>query len=366
MSKSRIDELEKTLTNAQDEYYNGTPIMPDDEYDALADELADLDPKNAVLKRVGAGVSDDAKLQKAKHAIPMGSQKKVNEQDEFIKWAKKTGSKTFVIQEKLDGLSVELVYKKGKLVQAITRGDGETGEDITHNVIHMGNVLHRLPKFTGSIRGEIVLPLSAFQVLKHGSKDYANPRNAAAGISRRKTTDKAIVRNIKVIAFDCTHNTIDFKKEHHKIRFLEDLGVECVFTKVVDVDNAIKGYNIYQKTKREKLDHEIDGLVFKVNDVEKQEELGEADGRPKGQIAWKFAAEMRKTILEDVSWEVGLTGRITPVAHVHPVRVSGATIRKISLHNVSYFKSLKLFKGCSVLVSRRGDVIPYLEKNLDA
>jgi len=361
MSKSRIKDLEKILTNAQDEYYNGTPIMPDDEYDALADELADLDPKNKVLLRIGANVSDDSKLQKAKHAIPMGSQKKVNTEDEFVKWIKKTGAQTVVCQEKLDGLSVELVYKKSKLVQAITRGNGEIGEDVTHNAVHISNVLLRLPKFSGSIRGEIVLPKRAFDT-HFASEGYANPRNAASGISRRKTVNKSVLQHIKVIAFDCVAESINFSKEHHKIRFLENLGVDCVFTKVVDVTNAIKGYNVYQKTKREKLDHEIDGLVFKVNDIETQEALGETDGRPKGQIAWKFSAEMRPTILEDVSWEIGLTGRITPVGHVKPVRVGGVTISKMSLHNVSNMKKLGVYKNAEVLISRRNDVIPFLEK----
>jgi DNA ligase (NAD+) len=297
----------------------------------------------------------------------MGSQKKVNEEAEFVKWVKKTGAKTIVCQEKLDGLSVELVYKKGKLVQAITRGDGEEGEDITHNVIHMANTLPRLPKFTGSIRSELMIRKSDFKDYISYVGDYVNPRNAAAGISRRKTPDKRRLRYVRHVAFDCTADNVKkWNKEHHKIRFLEDMGVECVFTKVVDIKNAIKGYNLYQKKKRAKLDHEIDGLVFKVNDIAKQEALGEVSGRPRGQIAWKFAAEMRETILNSVSWEVGLTGRITPVAHVKPTIVSGAEIKKISLHNVSYFKSLKLFKGCRVLISRRGDVIPYLEKNLDA
>jgi DNA ligase (NAD+) len=142
------------------------------------------------------------------------------------------------------------------------------------------------------------------------------------------------------------------------------MGVDCVFTKVVDVANAIKGYNLYQNKKRAKLDHEIDGLVFKVNDVEKQEALGETDGRPKGQIAWKFAAEMRTTVLKDVSWEVGLTGRITPVAILKPVGIGGVTIERASLHNVGNIARLGLWIGAEVLVSRRNDVIPYVEKTI--
>lgn len=360
---NRIKQLEKLIEEANDAYYNDIAIMDDYEYDALADELSDLDPKNKVLQKVGADVSEASKLQKVKHAIPMGSQKKVNEEAEFIKWAKNTNATTYTIQEKLDGLSVELVYKKGKLIQASTRGDGSTGESIQHNVIHMSNVHSRLPKFTGSIRGEIVLPKSKFE--KHFvNEGYVNPRNAASGLSRRKTVNKKALQHVKIIAFDCTADGVNFTKEHHKIRFLKTLGVDCVFTKVVDIDNAIIGYNIYQKTKREKLDHEIDGLVFKVNDIEKQEALGETDGRPKGQIAWKFSAEMRKTILESVSWEMGLTGRITPVGHVKPVVVGGVTIRKMSLHNVGNIAGLGLWIGAEVLVKRANDVIPQIERTI--
>jgi len=367
MANPRIGELEVLLTAAQNAYYDGTPVMSDDEYDALSDELFDLAPKSAVLQRVGAPASADSKLQKVKHVIPMGSQKKVNTQDDFVKWAKKTGASVFVIQEKLDGLSVELVYKNGKLIQGITRGDGETGEDITHNVRHMTNVFKRFPtKFSGSLRGEIIFPLSEFEwYSKKWCDDDANPRNTAAGLARRKTVNSLHLKALKVVFFDCDDSAIKFDKEHHKIRFMtKKLGVECVFTKVVDLDNAIKGHKSYADKLRAKIDHEIDGLVYKVNSVKTQEALGVANGRPRGQIAWKFAAEMRQTVLESVSWEVGLTGRITPVAHMKPVRVGGVTIRKASLHNVSNMFRLGVYPQAEILVSRRNDVIPYVEKVL--
>jgi len=366
MAKRRIKELEKILTEAQDAYYGSTPIMGDDEYDALADELASLSPKSKVLRRVGWGSLSNA-LQKAKHAIPMGSQKKVNAESEFSGWIAKTKAKFYVIQEKLDGLSIELVYKKGKLAQAITRGDGETGEDVTHNVQRISNVLPRIPNFSGSIRGEIIIPTSTFEKKVRGKtfdggKTYKNARNAAAGMTRRKTVSMTTVKFLKVISFDCDAEGVEFKKEHHKIRFLEDAGVDCVFTRVVDTAGAIKGYNHYAEKKRAKIDHEIDGMVYKVNSIKKQIALGVVDGRPKGQIAWKFDAEMRKTVLEDITWEVGLTGRITPVAHLKAVDVAGVTIKKASLHNISNMNRLGVYPYAEVLVSRRNDVIPYVEK----
>jgi DNA ligase (NAD+) len=197
-----------------------------------------------------------------------------------------------------------------------------------------------------------------------GDGGYENPRNAASGISRRKTVKKNLLKNLKMLAFDCDTDDIVFKKEHHKIRYMEALGIDCVFTKVVDIDNAIKGHRVYQDTKRAKLGHEIDGIVLKVNDIANQKALGETGGRPKGQVAWKFEAEMRETVLEDVEWEVGLTGRITPVAVLKPVKVGGVTIERASLHNVSNIARLGLWIGAEVLVSRRNDVIPYIEKTI--
>ncbi|MCX6010159.1 MAG: NAD-dependent DNA ligase LigA [Chloroflexi bacterium] len=359
MDKARIVELEKTLTEAQDAYYNGTSIMSDAEYDAFSDELRDLDPKNSVLTKVGAAPKDN-RLQKVKHDIPMGSQDKVNSQGEFEAWVKKTGADKFVVQEKLDGLSVEVLYKKGRLVQASTRGSGTEGEDVTHTVSKMQNVPDTLGDFTGSLRGEIIFSKSAFAKLDKG--EYSNPRNAAAGITRRKDVHKAIP-TLQVIYFDCITDKLTFDKEHHKIRFMENqLKLNCVPTKVAGLDNAIKWFDHYQSKHRAELDYEIDGLVIKVNNLSEQEALGETDDRPKGQIAWKFSAEMRKTKLLGIDWDVGLTGRITPVANLKPVQIGGVTVSRSSLHNVSNMKKLGVWIGAEVLISRRGDVIPYIEE----
>ena len=361
---TRVKNISKLLSDAQDAYYAGKPIMSDEEYDSLADELAQIDPNNPVLKNVGAAAPTDSKLQKVKHKIPMGSQKKVNTQEEFVKWAIKTGAQRFLFQEKLDGLSVELVYKEGKLLNAITRGDGFEGEDVTHNVEIMGNVYTKLLYFSGSLRGEIVLPKSSFEKYAKPEGKYANPRNTAAGLTRRKTTQK-LTQHLKVIYFDLDHEDKTFKYEHEKIEFItKKLHLECVETKKVKLKNAIKWYDYYQKELRAKLDHEIDGVVLKVDSTTRQELLGVVDNRPKGQIAWKFANEMRKTILEDIEWEIGLTGRITPVAVLKPKQVGGVTVTRASLHNVSYMTKLGVYPGAPVLISRRNDVIPAVEKVL--
>ena len=358
-----IEKLEVSLTEAQDAYYTGIPIMTDAEYDALADGLRTLDPTNAVLQRVGSTLKD-SRLQKVQHSIPMNSLNKVNSEKEFRTWVKGTNSEKFVLQEKLDGLSVELVYKNGKFKDAISRGTGEIGESIGHTVSHMKNVFDKLPGFTGSLRGEIIFTKSAFKGCfgddskKHG---YSNPRNAAAGLARSKTVDP-VTDKISVIYYDCDADNTNFEKEHHKIRFMEnDLKVKCVTTKVVGLENAIEWYRFYEDA-RKGLDHEIDGLVFKVNSIEIQNKLGSTNQRPAGQIALKFSNEMRKTILKDVTWQVGLTGRITPVAVFQKVHIDGVDIVNASLHNVSNMANLGVYPGAEVLVSRRNQVIPFLER----
>jgi DNA ligase (NAD+) len=355
----RIKILEEAILRAKDTYYAGSPSMEDAEFDALVDELRELDPENLTLASVGAPVPQDSKLQKVKHLIPMGSQNKVNTEAEFIEWAKKTSTDKFVLQEKLDGLSVELIYKDGRLTNAVTRGDGEEGEDVTHTVSKMQNVFTKLLHFTGSLRGEIIFPLSEFKAY---SVTYANPRNAAAGITRRKEVSEEVA-HLLVLFFDVTAEGKQFKNESDKIAFIQDaLKSKTVSCVPVKLENAIKWYHSYSEDLRRGLDYEIDGLIIKVQNLAAQELLGEVDGRPKGQVAWKFAPEMRKTVLESVGWEVGLTGRITPVAHVRKTRVSGVDVENITLHNVSMIKKLGVYVGAEVLISRRGDVIPALEQ----
>jgi DNA ligase (NAD+) len=369
MNEKRIARLETLIHEAQEAYYLGNPIMSDEEYDALFDELQIIDPHNPVLKKVGAPPPSDTILTKRKHAIPMGSQRKVNTQQDFVAWATKSGADEFVIQEKLDGLSIELVYKQGKLEHAITRGDGEEGEDVTHTVRKMRNVPITLDGFTGSIRGEIIMRKSTFETkIKDDPKYaglYANPRNSAAGLTRRKTTHP-IVSFLWVIPFDVDSHHDEFKTEADKLSFMHGkLGLKCVRSKTVDVASAIKRYNGYARKQRGVLDYDIDGLVIKVNNIQRQKLLGEVDNRPKGQIAWKFAAEMRKTHIITIEWDTALSGRISPVGVFEPVEVGGATLERASLHHVKRIKELGLYPNAQILVSRRNEVIPHIEKTIN-
>jgi len=361
---SKIETLEHRITQASEAYYRSTPIMSDAAFDALVDELLELDPKNKIAWSIGFSNLEASPLKKVKHYIPMGSQRKVNTDEEFLAWVAKTGADQFVLEEKLDGLSVELVYANGRLVQASTRGDGKIGEDITHNVLQMQNVKEVLTEFTGSLRGEIIMENGVFE--KTFAAEGKNTRNLAAGIARRKSkTDDAKYLKILYFDYDGAWET-PVKSEFEKIMYISAvLELQTTRSMRVGIENAVGWYNHYQEFERGVLDYAIDGLIFKVNDLQLQGSLGVVDDRPRGQIAWKFASQAKESVLEDVSWEVGLTGRITPVAHVAPVSVAGVTIRRASLHNVSMLRSLGAYRGARVLVSRRGDVVPYIEEVLD-
>lgn len=352
---SRIKELENLIKEAQETYYAGEPSISDDQYDAYFDELKSLDPFNELITKVGTDLSG-TKLKKLKHEIPMGSQNKVNTEKEFLSWVQKTKSDRFVVQEKLDGLSVELVYRDGKLLHAVTRGDSVTGEDITHNVQHMKNVFIKLLGVTGSFRGEIILPKSSFDKYFKG-ESYSNPRNASAGVSRREDYNP-LIKHLMVIYYDCIIPNKTFEKESDKIEYMKSIKLSCVRTIKCSANTAIEWYRYYEACERADLDYEIDGLVVKVNNLDRQVSLGEINSRPKGQVAWKFKPEMRKSRVLDVSWDVGKTGRITPVAELEPVSVGGVTISRATLHNYSNLKKLGVYIGADVLIYRAGDVIP--------
>jgi len=353
-----IEKLAKKLKKAQDAYYNKSPILTDSEYDRLYLTLKEWDPNHPVLKNVGAPPSNH--LKKVKHTIPMGSLNNVFTTEEFLSWARKTKAEFFVIQEKLDGISVELEYKNGCLLQASTRGDGRVGEDITFNVRKMKNVVHRFKKpFTGTLRGEIICRNYEFN--EYLAENYANPRNAASGIARRK--DGWYSEHLTILYFDVFSEVVQLVKESQKLYFIEDtLNLSTVPSKIVRIDNAVEWYNWYLDTGRAGLNYMIDGLVIKVNRLSIQESLGTVNNRPKGQIAWKFPAAVKTTDVTEVRWEVGRTGRITPVAHLEPIEVGGVTISKATLHNVSNAINLGVVEKCTVIVSRAGDVIPQIDR----
>lgn len=364
MSKDRIKELADKIITARNDYYNNESKVSDKVFDAWVDELKDLDPNNKAVTAIGASVAP-TEWKKAKHQIPMGSLDKLNLPEELIKWSNDLPSKEHLfLTEKLDGLSIELIYENGKFAQAITRGDSIWGEDITANVIKMNGVLLKLSSnFTGSIRGEIIMKKSVHQ--KHFS-DKANPRNAASGTCKR--LDGAGSEHLDVFVYQVLGD-VDFKTEEDQFKWLinNDFIVpnywvfknSDIFANAKEVSSH---WRDYQDNKRDGLDYDIDGLVVRLNDLAKQMALGDINLRPKGARAFKFDNEARESVIRDIHWSIGNSGRLTPVATVDPVMLVGAQVSRASLYNIAYINQLGVDIGATVLVARANDVIPRIEE----
>lgn len=364
MSQDRIKELADELLRAKYTYYNMKMpgdmlplVLSDKVYDARESELRSLDPEHWVLKIVGAPLAQ-SEWKKAKHQIPMGSLNKVNLPIELESWAKDKGKQDWFVTEKLDGLSIELVYENGELVQGITRGDGETGEDITINVVRMQGVNPKLgTKFNGSLRGEIIMLKS---VWKKDFADKANPRNAASGVSKR--LDSVGVDKLNILFYQVLGD-VEFDTEVQQFEWLEENGFGVpAYWLFKTIDKVSKHWRDYQDTKRDKLDYDIDGLVIRMDELAMQLTWGDKDMRPLGAIAFKFDNETRESTIRDIIWQVGNSGRITPVAVVDPVQLVGATVTRASIYNMSYIEELGLDIGAKVLVARANDVIPRIEE----
>lgn len=360
---NRQDELEKLIREARQAYYNLTPSASDQQYDAWVDELTKLDPNSPELTEVGANTPEISVWEKVEHRIPMGSLSKVNEKDDLLKWAGSTRAGEFLFTHKVDGSSMELVYEEGRLMRCVTRGNGKIGEDVTLNVRRAQGVLSDIPinHEEVTVRGEIVMNKAVFE--EKYAADYANPRNTAAGKVRDKKGGGEDCENLRFLAYSIMSDSAP-PSEKKRFRVLQKMGFDVPDYGTGSIEDAVEWHEELADGKREKVPYEIDGTVVRAEDIGIQERLGEHNGRPKGQIAFKFDAAMGETNVIDVRWQVGPTGRLTPVANVEPVSIGGVTVTSVSLHNLVMFRSLKLFRGCRVLVSRRNDVIPYIEANL--
>jgi DNA ligase (NAD+) len=374
MTQQRIDHLAQRIKDANEAYYDKqSPIMSDAAYDALRDELEQLDPHNPVLATVGAAAPVNGAWPKAAHAIPMGSLKKCQFDDAAAKaggdghadlkawWPRKP----VTITHKLDGISIDLVYRNRKLVQAITRGDGTTGENITRNVLLMEGAVKVLPPSEPNdvnVRGEIICRKSKFKAHFPGE---SNPRNTAAGTAKRQTGHEK-AKYLTVVAYQYAPNGVPLGSKEREIATLANMGFVTPPTYTASsVGDVIRIFDEYVASKRDALDWEIDGLVVDVDDRDDREAMGSHNMRPNGARALKFPHAQRPSILRDIRWQVGKSGRLTPVADFDTVNLAGANVSKASLHTASRVTGLKLFIGCRILVSRRNDVIPMVEANLD-
>lgn len=368
-------ELEELLRKWAKAYYNEQPLVSDQIFDEFQDYFKLTYPENQLLKEIGAPVPRDTPWDKVEHTIPMTSLDKINTEEQFEKWANSLKYKSsttqltktvdeFWLSEKLDGFSIELVYNQGSLIQAITRGDGLIGEDITENIRLSKSLPQKLTaNFNGAIRGEVIFRKSQFntlQLTREGGEFYSNPRNAAAGIARRFDHQQA--EYLEILCYDIiSYDNHSFPSEEVKNLTMQKLGLPVLGGQKVSIEKAKSVFENYLIEKRAELDYEIDGLVLKVNDLQAVNQLEDSareNKNPKTQRAWKFTAEGKVSILRDIIFSLGKSGTITPIAKVDPVKIAGATIELASLHNISIMEKLGVAIGDSVYVIRANDVIP--------
>ena len=376
MIEKRIDELIKILNKASFEYYTeDNPSITDQEYDDYMDELIRLETNYPHLVRsdsptlkIGGQVIEDFK--KVTHSIPMMSLGDIfnyDELDDFDNKIRKVIAKpTYVCELKIDGLSVSLIYENGKLIRGATRGDGTVGEDITHNVRTIRNVPKSLPQDIDiEVRGEIYMPKVSFERLneerrKKGEKEFANPRNAAAGSVRQLDSNVARERNLATFIYHLPNpDSFNLDSHYESLEFMKSLNL-CVNKEIKKclTIKEVKDYIDYWTLHRADLPYEIDGIVIKVDNYNDQKKLGYTAKVPKWAIAYKFPALQVLTKLQDIEFCVGRTGKITPRAILAPVRVAGSVVSYATLHNEDYIKSKDIKIGDTVSIRKAGDIIP--------
>lgn len=353
----RISELENLITRYQKSYYDGEGEISDAEFDKLWDELKALDPENPILHKVGA---DSGNFQKIHHVMPMGSQEKAANPEQFLAWAEKHKYDEYLVEYKLDGASLELQYENGYLKRAVTRGDGTIGDDITANARKMGGVNAAIYKdgllvpFTGGIRGEVIM---THEVHKTHFPDKANCRNAANGLMKRK--DGKGSEFLKLIVYDAlsTDGKSFFNYEEEKIRWLMDCGFNVVKLVICKSPERVITYRAKVMEERASLEYDIDGLVIKERTIN----LADASrDRPDRQIAFKFSLEEAVTTLREVEWSVS-GGTYTPVAIFDEVELNGTRVQRASLANPDTLRKLGVAIGSHVVVVKRGEIIPKIE-----
>ena len=379
----RIDWLAEQIAYHSDLYYNqAITEISDSEFDALWDELKQLEPTHSQLQRVGAEI--DPGTVKVDHMFPMRSLNKGTTEEDighFIRGSSLEATR-FISQPKLDGSALSLEYRKGRLVRAATRGSGNRGEDVTKNARRVENVPHTLGvEVDVHIRGEVVMRKSIFE--ERYADVSPNPRNLAAGALRQKKAEgKANASDLVFLAYDAKFPEESLRhpdstlpppvnNDSEILSWLSEIaGVNpapWIITESSEADELTSG--LCKETEkwtneRTRYEFEIDGLVFKVDDLSKRELLGMTAHHPRWALAWKFPPEEATSVLLHVDWQTGRTGTITPVARIAPQRVGGVTVENTTLHNLGEVERLDIRIGDKIRIVRRGDVIPKIEASL--
>ena len=369
----RMRELMTQLNMYRDAYYNKSEsLISDYEYDCLYDELVSLEKEtgcvlaNSPTQTVGYEVR--SKLQKVKHNHPMLSLDKTKSVNDLIKFF---GNKSGIMMHKLDGLTVSLRYLDGKLVSAETRGNGEVGEDVTHNAKFFHGVPLEIPyKEELIVDGEAIISEYTLERINKElpeEKKYKNCRNLASGSVRQLDSNIAAERGVEFIAWKCEKG-FDDNSFLHRLSKLSDIGFNTVLFFIIYPDknneDVLKKYINYLRQHANNTGIPIDGIVCGYDDIEYGKSLGMTGHHPKNQIAYKFYEDEEVTILRDIEWSMGKTGDLTPVAVFDPVELNGTTVSRASLHNVSICRDLQVGIGDELTVYKANEIIPQIRENL--
>ena len=381
------NEILKNYTNLKNKiekynnfYYNeDNPIISDMEYDGLLRKLKEMEKEYPALleidvsptEKIGGTASN--KFSKVEHKVPMLSLSNtynIAEIEDFDKRVKKminfSEKIEYILELKLDGLSISLIYENGNLTRAVTRGDGKIGEDVTENIMEIESIPKKLKEpISLEVRGEIILPIPNFNKIneereENGEEVFANPRNAASGTIRQLDSTIVSKRGLDCYLYYLVNaENYGIKTHLESIKFIEKLGFKTtkVFEKYSDFKTLEKSIEKW-RIKREKLDYETDGLVIKINDFSFYETLGYTTKSPRWAIAYKFPAEQVKTRLLDVTFQVGRTGVVTPVAELEAVNLSGSVVKRASLHNFDEIRRKDIKIGDNVIVEKAAEIIP--------
>ena len=377
--QEKIEGLRLKLHQYNFEYYvNDTSLISDFEFDQLMKELQDLEAlnpefydSNSPSQRVGGQITKN--FQTVTHAERMYSLGNTYSEEEIREWVDRIiknlegKTPTFTCELKYDGASINLTYEKGALLRAVTRGDGTQGDDVTMNIKTIPNIPLKLqgdfPDLF-EIRGEIVMPLAGFEALNKkrvdaGEDPYMNPRNTASGSLKLQDSSETAQRSLTCLLYSLVGKNLGFKNHYDSLVEARSWGFTVPDTLVQSdsIDGILRYINKWEN-KRDQLPFEIDGIVIKVNDLRDQELLGFTSKSPRWAISYKYQAEQASTTLETVSYQVGRTGAITPVANLNPLLLSGTTVKRASLHNADQIEKLDLRLGDRVYVEKGGEIIP--------
>ena len=377
---NRIEELTSKLKEANNLYYEGkATLFSDYEFDAALKELDALEKEYPELKHADSptqtiGKETTGNFARIAHKVPMLSIANTYNETEVLDWERQLHGLIeeqieYVCEVKIDGLSMSLLYKDGKLVRGLTRGDGEAGDDVTANIKTIKDIPHILENAPGGeleVRGEVYMEHSTFEKLNEelilqGKTPYANPRNTAAGSLKLKDSVETAKRNLKFFAYQIPqlstlHSPLSTHAEH--LALLKNLGFSVFEYFVKDSAQGIFEAREYFDGLRKTLPFDVDGMVVKVNSIEQQKEAGRTAKAPRWAIAYKFKAERVYSELLSIDVQVGRTGKITPVANLSPVQLGGTTVKRATLHNFDEIKRLDLRIGDFAGVEKGGEIIP--------